>query len=509
MGNIILTIVYISLAVLTAYIICKSIFNQKHARLTPYLLFFSFTIFVWQILKIFFYTINIPAAVLYLYELDLPLTTLCSLSGLLFIMHFYSKELYISKTIFGALSVIPVCTFVLALITPEYNFFRTRIEIVSMTPYRLIESVPGVWVWMTIVYNFIIISVCIGISMVQHRTLSKGYRLPSTLLIAGLWIILASVTADTYFSGIDISICALAICNAFVFYATRNNQGKEFLVMARNEIFKNMEEAIFITDDEGLIINKNNAVNKILKISGLNLDTNHYQDVFEAIRKKSNQLEVMPDADEGMYVHFFEEPDETVFHIKEKEILDKDNIKIGSFIIYQDVTENKALMGRVDQEGGVDPLTGLSNRRKNKYFISELDKGQNYPLGIIVGDLDNLKAINDSHGHQMGDLMMRVAAEALNFCCPSNCRISRVGGDEFIILMPNAGVPQLVALIKAIQEHLATITAYPFVLSMALGFSIKDRADQKLSDIADMAYDQMLHNKTNQRIKGELQMSSD
>ncbi len=95
------------------------------------------------------------------------------------------------------------------------------------------------------------------------------------------------------------------------------------------------------------------------------------------------------------------------------------------------------LMKRIEKISGTDVLTGLYNRRG---FCSEYDRLLenlgNDPLAVIMCDLDGLKYINDTFGHEEGDNAIHTAAAALKEVCPANAICTRFGGDEMMAVFP-------------------------------------------------------------------------
>ena len=82
-----------------------------------------------------------------------------------------------------------------------------------------------------------------------------------------------------------------------------------------------------------------------------------------------------------------------------------------------------------------DALTGVANRT-SFYKIIENFKKINSGVTVLVCDIDGLKAINDQYGHFIGDKIIRQAANLLESCCPELSYLFRMGGDEFLILIP-------------------------------------------------------------------------
>ena len=82
-----------------------------------------------------------------------------------------------------------------------------------------------------------------------------------------------------------------------------------------------------------------------------------------------------------------------------------------------------------------DALTGIGNRTSFYKIIDNLEK-INSGVTVLVCDIDGLKAINDEYGHLIGDKIIRQAAILLERCCPELSYLFRMGGDEFLILIP-------------------------------------------------------------------------
>jgi diguanylate cyclase (GGDEF)-like protein len=85
-----------------------------------------------------------------------------------------------------------------------------------------------------------------------------------------------------------------------------------------------------------------------------------------------------------------------------------------------------------------DPLSGLPNRRELLARLDQLDERGHLPpgsLAILFIDLDGFKQVNDEHGHQAGDELIRIVCHRLREQCPANAILARVGGDEFTVLI--------------------------------------------------------------------------
>ena len=108
--------------------------------------------------------------------------------------------------------------------------------------------------------------------------------------------------------------------------------------------------------------------------------------------------------------------------------------------IIRDITERKITEEKISSLVYLDSLTGLPNRRLfNDRLALAIDQAQEHGqvFSILYIDLDHFKLINDNFGHLIGDQLLMEVAERLQKCSAKSDTISRLGGDEFIILLPN------------------------------------------------------------------------
>jgi diguanylate cyclase (GGDEF)-like protein len=94
---------------------------------------------------------------------------------------------------------------------------------------------------------------------------------------------------------------------------------------------------------------------------------------------------------------------------------------------------------QLEQEAAKDPLTGLANRGRldaylDEQFAAAVETGQ--PLSVIIGDVDHFKAVNDTHGHPVGDRVLKLVAGAFGGRMRARDVVGRYGGEEFMLILP-------------------------------------------------------------------------
>jgi diguanylate cyclase (GGDEF)-like protein/PAS domain S-box-containing protein len=132
--------------------------------------------------------------------------------------------------------------------------------------------------------------------------------------------------------------------------------------------------------------------------------------------------------------------------------------------IISDVTQKKRSEERLHHLAFHDPLTGLPNRRLFVDHLGhalKLTRRQGNRVAVLFMDLDQFKVVNDSLGHEVGDLLLTVVAQRLGRCLRPEDTLARFGGDEFVVLLEAVGDPaEAVRVAERITEELRR----PFVL---------------------------------------------
>lgn len=100
-----------------------------------------------------------------------------------------------------------------------------------------------------------------------------------------------------------------------------------------------------------------------------------------------------------------------------------------------------------------DTLTGLYNRLFFETELKRLDSSRLFPISIIMTDLDNLKHVNDAFGHRAGDQLLISLANLFNTIFRHEDIICRIGGDEFVILLPNTGEPETRIIMERLNKQ--------------------------------------------------------
>ncbi len=154
-------------------------------------------------------------------------------------------------------------------------------------------------------------------------------------------------------------------------------------------------------------------------------------------------------------------------------------------VVSKEITELKKTEEKLKYLSLHDVLTGLYNRAYFEEEMHRIDTGRFDLVGLILCDIDGLKLVNDTLGHDRGDELIRTAARILRGSFRESDVVARVGGDEFAILLPNSPrskVESICARIKhAIASYNSTNPKLP--LSVSTGYAVREGYTKSVSDL--------------------------
>ena len=176
-------------------------------------------------------------------------------------------------------------------------------------------------------------------------------------------------------------------------------------------------------------------------------------------------------------------------------IKDKAGKMIGCILVFRDFSEKKDRQKHIEYLSFHDQLTGLYNRRFFEEELERINRKRNLPLTIIYADVNGLKTINDAFGHDRGDQLIQLVADTLKNVCRADDIIARVGGDEFIILLPGTDTIAAASLVSRIKEQLRQETIMDIPITVSFGWDTKTDESQSISDVLKNAEDLMYQKK--------------
>lgn len=176
-------------------------------------------------------------------------------------------------------------------------------------------------------------------------------------------------------------------------------------------------------------------------------------------------------------------------------IYDADDTIVGAVGVARNITEQYEKQKHIEYISFHDYLTGLYNRRYFSTALSKMDNEAYYPLGIMMIDVNGLKLLNDAFGHAVGDIALKQIATLLETQAYTNSVVSRIGGDEFSIVLPKASMEKMDDLKNRLLKEIQHLRVENITLSISVGYELKYDSETPIQTVMNDAENHMYRQK--------------
>ena len=381
---------------------------------------------------------------------------------LLFVLAFNHNDAWLTRRNIFLLSIQPVLSTVLFWTNEYHHLFYQSLDLVQENGFLAIDFVRGPWYWINIVYSYTIIGIAFLVLSQCALRWSPLYLNQYRLILIGSFIPwAASAYSEFYFSqwhGLDLAPLMFGLSAIIYVFAISHTHFMDLIPIARSLLIENMRDGVLVLDLRNRIMDINPAMEGFLeeKIS-FYMGKNAFE-VFQPwmentdlfLDKTQTRLELKVPKDPSRYVDLQVTP-----------LYDRSQSMNGHLMVFRDITESKQvekrlryvndrlqgqlieiglLQSKLREQAIRDPLTNIFNRR---YLDETLDRElsraarEDYPVCVIMVDIDHFKRVNDTHGHEAGDLVLKAMAATLSHHCRRGDFACRYGGEEFVVVLPN------------------------------------------------------------------------
>lgn len=269
-----------------------------------------------------------------------------------------------------------------------------------------------------------------------------------------------------------------------------------------NHLIDNSSDAIYVVDvTSGAFLNCNHLAHRRLGYHKDELLTMSVSDINPDVKgKKDWQLlrERLRKQGKALVESRHQRKDGTIFHVESSITYIKYNGFEYNLAIVRDISRRKQQERETIEQLNLDPLTNLPNRRLLDEKLAELiPKAQKKSCltAFMYIDLDNFKQINDQYGHTIGDGVLKQTANRLKHCTRKADIITRLGGDEFLVVMSNLATAEV---IKTMAEKIQAEFNDPFNIQQQLlsveasvGVAVYEEGQQNAHSLIQLADEAM------------------
>ncbi|KGR86185.1 histidine kinase N-terminal 7TM domain-containing protein [Lysinibacillus odysseyi] len=367
-----------------------------------------------------------------------------------------------------------------------HHLYYASVGLRKDTPFPVVDFEYGPFFYVHALYLFLCLSISIVILLLQLRKSLLRFRLQILTMVAGL---LMPIVANHFYLndlspyGIDLGPVSMSI--SFILHGLALFSFQMFHVapIAREKVFESMLEGVVVLNQHGEIIDYNKAMLEVIPM----LNSFSIGRQIEKILSEDQKLAALIRRGEECDYERIEENRNTYYQVRFSPVL-KNASNIGTIITFVNITERVEMQKKLHQLASYDGLTNIYNRT---FFMHQsvnklkFIKQKGGYASLIMFDIDHFKQINDTYGHEAGDIVLANVAQLAKSSLEPQDIIGRYGGEEFIILLPGKNVKEASELANIIRisiaESLAHIHGQTIYVTSSFGISpvLLAQSDQK------------------------------
>lgn len=275
--------------------------------------------------------------------------------------------------------------------------------------------------------------------------------------------------------------------------------------MLRTQL-ETMLDAMLIVDEHENILSYNQKFIELWGIPSESMSTVKDESVLQSVLEKVENPDEFLARVQYLIAHRKEKSRDELL-LNDGRILDRysapvaeaDGNYFGRVWYFRDITERKRAEKEIERLAFYDPLTSLPNRRllhdRLQHSLAACSRHHNHGAVLFI-DLDNFKSLNDTKGHNIGDLLLIEVANRLQACIRGNDTVARVGGDEFVVILEElcedslqagAQVEAIADKILAAVSEVYSLQGYEYYGSASIGISLFYNQESTMEELLKRA----------------------
>ncbi len=416
---------------------------------------------IWGLLYVVELGMQSAAAVETLYEVRYAVFLGVAPLWLVLVIQYTGRERWLTRYSVSLLLAVPLATLALILTNEDHGLVWTS-EGTSRSGTLLVADFShGAWFWVDFAYAALLVITGAALLMLMIVNSQNLYAKQSVSLLIGIvgpWIAYA-----THATGLDSGLESLPGLNPTVLtfapgglalvWAFYRHKLLDISPVAHDAIVEGMSDGTLVLDTQGRIVDLNPAAASILRCKPGEVVGRPFREMMAQKAKAApmqgnrgsallKRYEERGQAQEE--IRLGEGEDARHYDLALSALYDGQGGRNGHLVVLHEVTERKLAVERLDRLAHYDALTGLPNRaffyERLSQEIARLRRASGGTLALMFLDLDRFKLVNDTLGHEIGDLLLQETARRLKESVREYDVVARLAGDEFTIILPEIGV---------------------------------------------------------------------
>jgi diguanylate cyclase (GGDEF)-like protein/PAS domain S-box-containing protein len=382
---------------------------------------------------------------------------------LLFVLRITHNDEWLSRRNLAVVCIEP--TLILLVVWFRLDWMFSEVYLQQHAGFSVLHLGRSDGFWLNTIYSYGLLMLALsvlGISALRANPLfSRQYLV---IMVACVIPFAASVFTQVSYSelaDLDMAPISLGVSGVLFVYALFRYQFMDLLPVARGRLIESMSDGVLVVDDRGRIVDVNPAVQGFIASAPVTLVG---RNISEVLKEWAYNVDLLLSGLETRTEVRSPLKPTRYLDLRVTPLYDERNNLTGRLIVFRDVTDRKeveqnlrramdrlqtqlieigTLQSQLREQAIRDALTGVFNRRYLEETLArELAraKRETYPLSVVMMDLDFFKEINDTYGHEAGDVVLKTLAETVVRQSRHGDFVCRYGGEEFVLVMPNIGI---------------------------------------------------------------------
>jgi diguanylate cyclase (GGDEF)-like protein/PAS domain S-box-containing protein len=384
----------------------------------------------------------------------------------IFTVQYTRLDRWLNRFTGSLLFLVPATSLVLLFFNPWFHLYYSSIQPISAQGGPLVIG-RGPWYLVALVNSYAFNLMGLGLLVrraLQYRDLYRRqmFVLLGAVLapvLVNIFYQIAPVILPAFSIRIDLTPISFTITAGLIAFGVFGLRIFDLMPIARSTVMEHIPEMVFVVDAHDRVLDANPVARKMLNKSMDEIIGRSPGEVFRHWPELVNRFLAAEETHEEIQIpgtpprtvelvisHLYNrlhkvEGRVIVAHdVTEHKWLEND-LKYANDVLKVQLAEIEQLRGKLQEQAIRDPLTNVYNRRYMAEFLDQeiaRAERENYPVAITIMDMDHFKQFNDNYGHKCGDVVLQAFANFLVEHTRKSDVVCRYGGEEFVILMPNA-----------------------------------------------------------------------